>query len=54
MHDELLEKEIIPAIERENDEELSVKEIESITEKLDDTNSYVCTGKNFFFFSFRY
>ena len=37
MYDELLEKEIIPAIERENEEELSVKEIETIVEKLDDT-----------------
>lgn len=37
MYDELLEKEIIPAIERENQEELSVKEIETIVEKLDDT-----------------
>src|SRR5699024_12826638 len=36
-YDELLEKEIIPAIERENEEELSVKEIETIVEKLDDT-----------------
>ncbi len=32
-----MEKEIIPAIERENEEELSVKEIETIVEKLDDT-----------------
>ncbi|WP_029271120.1 transposase, partial [Virgibacillus alimentarius] len=37
MYDELLEKEIIPVIERENEEELSVKEIETIVEKLDDT-----------------
>src|SRR5699024_10841006 len=37
MYDELLEKEIIPAIERENEEELSVKEIETIVEKLDDS-----------------
>src|SRR5699024_2540870 len=37
MYDELLEKEILPAIERENEEELSVKEIENIVEKLDDT-----------------
>jgi len=37
MYDELLEKEIIPAIERENEEELSVQEIETIVEKLDDT-----------------
>src|SRR5690554_3065877 len=37
MYDELLEKEIIPAIERENEEELTVKEIETIVEKLDDT-----------------
>src|SRR5699024_7061934 len=36
-YDELLEKEIIPAIERENEEELWVKEIETIVEKLDDT-----------------
>src|SRR5699024_2076364 len=37
MYDELLEKEIIPAIELENEEELSVKEIETIVEKLDDS-----------------
>src|SRR5699024_12688723 len=37
MYDELLEKEIIPSLERENEEELSVKEIETIVEKLDDT-----------------
>src|SRR5699024_6688245 len=37
MYDELLEKEIIPAIERENEEELSVKEIETIDEKLEDS-----------------
>src|SRR5699024_10813884 len=37
MYDELLEKEIIAAIERENEEELSVKEIETIVEKLDDS-----------------
>src|SRR5699024_4832133 len=37
MYDELLEKEIIPAIERENEEEHSVKEIETIVEKLDDS-----------------
>src|SRR5690625_7230748 len=37
MYDELLEKEIIPAIERENEEELSVKELETIVEKLDDS-----------------
>src|SRR5699024_11800391 len=37
MYDELLEKEIIPEIERENEEELSVKEIETIVEKLNDT-----------------
>ncbi|WP_240613706.1 IS1182 family transposase, partial [Pueribacillus theae] len=36
LYDELLEKEIIPAIERENEEELSVKEIEEVVEKLDD------------------
>src|SRR5690625_196767 len=35
MYDELLEKEIIPAIERENEEELSTKEIETIVERLD-------------------
>src|SRR5699024_4667420 len=37
MYDGLLEKEIIPAIERENEEELSVKEIETIVEKLEDS-----------------
>jgi len=37
MYDELLEKEIIPSIERESEEELSVKEIETIVEKLDET-----------------
>src|SRR5699024_4533193 len=37
MYDELLEKEIIPAIERENEEELAVKEIKTVVEKLDDT-----------------
>lgn len=36
MYDELLEKEIIPEIERENEEELSVKEMEEVVEKLDD------------------
>ncbi len=36
LYDELLEKEIIPAIERENEEELSVKEMEEVVEKLDD------------------
>src|SRR5690625_1779251 len=37
MYDELLEKEIIPSIERENEEELSIKEIEVIVEKLNET-----------------
>src|SRR5699024_9130510 len=37
MYDELLEKEIIPSIERENEEELSVEELETIVEKLDHT-----------------
>src|SRR5699024_2562225 len=36
-YDELLEKEIIPTIERENEEEVSVREIETIVEKLDDS-----------------
>ena len=36
LYDELLEKEIIPAIERENEEELSVKEMEEVVEKLDE------------------
>ena len=36
MYDELLEKEIIPEIERENLEELSVEEMEEIVEKLDE------------------
>src|SRR5699024_5152937 len=37
MYDELLEKEIIPAIQRENEEELSTEELESIVEKLDES-----------------
>src|SRR5690625_7871594 len=37
MYNELLKKEIIPAIERESEEELSVKELETIVEKLDDS-----------------
>lgn len=37
MYEELLEKEIIPEIERENEEELSVKEMEEVVEKLDET-----------------
>src|SRR5699024_5517135 len=36
-YEELLKKEIIPAIERENPEELSVDELETIVEKLDKT-----------------
>src|SRR5699024_9481446 len=36
MYDELLEKEIIPSINRENEEELSVDELNSIVKKLDD------------------
>lgn len=36
LYDELLEKEIIPAIEREKEEELSVKEMEEVVEKLDE------------------
>src|SRR5690606_23445394 len=36
MYDELLEKEIIPEIERENPEELSVEEMKEIVEKLDE------------------
>jgi transposase len=36
LYDELLEKEIIPAIEREKKEELSVKEMEEVVEKLDE------------------
>ena len=36
LYDELLEKEIIPEIERENEEELSVKEMEKVVEKLDE------------------
>lgn len=41
MYDELLEKEIIPAIERENSEDLSVHEMEEIVEKLDEkVNEY--------------
>src|SRR5699024_6218045 len=35
MYDELLERKIIPAIQRENEEELSIEELESIVEKLD-------------------
>ncbi|WP_249872886.1 IS1182 family transposase, partial [Oceanobacillus saliphilus] len=34
IYDELLEKEIIPAIERDNEEELSVQEMEEVVEKL--------------------
>lgn len=37
MYDELLKKEIIPAIERENKEELSVEELELIVERIDNT-----------------
>src|SRR5699024_2308082 len=37
MYDELLEKEIIPSIEREIEEELSVEELETIVKKLDHT-----------------
>ncbi|WP_269409680.1 IS1182 family transposase [Lentibacillus daqui] len=36
LYDELLEKEIIPAIERETEEELSVKEMGEVVEKLDE------------------
>src|SRR5690625_5225001 len=36
LYDELLEKEIIPAIERESEEELSVQEMEEVVEKLDE------------------
>lgn len=36
MYDELLEKEIIPEIERESSEELSVKELEIILKNIDD------------------
>ena len=36
MYNELLEYEIIPAIERESLEELSVHEMEEIVEKLDE------------------
>lgn len=36
LYDELLEKEIIPAIERETEAELSVKEMEEVVEKLDE------------------
>src|SRR5699024_2816960 len=37
MYDELLEKEIIPLSERENEEELSVEELETIVKELDHT-----------------
>jgi|SRR5699024_4327665 len=37
MYDELLEKEIIPSIERESEQELSVGEIRTIVKKSDDT-----------------
>jgi transposase len=41
MYDELLQKEIIPAIEQENSEELSINELEDIVEKLDEkVNEY--------------
>ena len=36
MYDELLEKEIIPEIERENSEELSIQELAEVVEKLDE------------------
>ena len=36
LYDELLKKEIIPAIEREHEEELSVEELEEVVEKLDE------------------
>src|SRR5690625_5665072 len=36
LYDKLLEKEIIPAIERENEEELSVQEMEKVVDKLDE------------------
>ncbi|KGX88891.1 IS1182 family transposase [Pontibacillus litoralis] len=36
IYDELLEKEIIPAIERDNEEELSIQEMEEVVEKLDE------------------
>src|SRR5699024_7268912 len=37
MYDEILEKEIIPAIQCQNEEELSPEELESIVEKLDES-----------------
>src|SRR5699024_12088140 len=40
MYDELLEKEIIPEIERENEEELSVEEMGEVVEKLDNSSSF--------------
>src|SRR5690625_4390233 len=41
MYDELLEKEIIPEIERESSDELSINELEEIVEKLDEkVNEY--------------
>nr|WP_243855008.1 IS1182 family transposase [Halalkalibacterium halodurans] len=39
LYDELLEKEIIPAIERESKEELTVKEMEEVVKKLEETVS---------------
>src|SRR5690625_6940048 len=36
MYDELLEKEIIPEIERESSDELSINELEEIVKKLDE------------------
>jgi len=36
MYDELLKDEIIPAIHRENEEELTLSEIEKVVEKLDE------------------
>ena len=37
MYDELLEKEIIPDINRENSDELSTRRLANVVEKLDET-----------------
>ena len=39
LYDELLEKEIIPEIERENGEELAVEELAQMVEKVDEVIS---------------
>lgn len=36
MYEELLEQEVIPAMERESSDELSTEELQSVVNKLDD------------------